>query len=187
MNRKAFYDSVRENLFDRRLSQSQVDGMEAILDEWDRRVWGDSRWLAYMLATTFHETARTMQPISEYGKGKGRTYGLPDPITGQCYYGRGLVQLTWKTNYQKMAALTGLDLVHFPDKAMDVKAAVMILFDGMRDGSFTGLGLPYFFNDKIDDPVGARKIINGKDCADLIAGHHHKFLGALRSSLVETA
>lgn len=186
MNRKVFYDHVRESLFGGRLSQSQVDGMEAILDEWHARVWGDARWLAYMLATAYHEVDRSMQPISEYGKGRGRSYGVPDPVTGQTYYGRGLVQLTWKTNYQKMAALTGLDLVHFPDKALELRPAVMILFDGMRDGSFTGLGLPYFFNDRIDDPVGARKIINGTDRAEQIAQVHWKFLAALRASL-ETA
>jgi hypothetical protein len=35
-----------------------------------------------------------MQPIEEYGKGRGMPYGKPDPTTGQVYYGRGFVQLT---------------------------------------------------------------------------------------------
>ena len=43
---------------------------------WTPALADDLRWLAYMLATTFHETARTMQPIEEYGKGKGKTYGI---------------------------------------------------------------------------------------------------------------
>ena len=30
---------------------------------------------AYILATTWHETATTMLPIAEYGKGGGRPYG----------------------------------------------------------------------------------------------------------------
>ncbi len=28
-----------------------------------------------MLATVYHETAKTMQPIEEYGRGVGRDYG----------------------------------------------------------------------------------------------------------------
>lgn len=183
MNRKVFYDEARRQLFDRRLSQQQVDGMEAILNEWDKRVWGDARWLAYMLATTYHETDRTMAPIAEYGKGRGHTYGVPDPVTGQTYYGRGFVQLTWKTNYRRLGALVGVDLVNFPDKAMELPIATAVLFDGMRDGLFTGVGLPKYFNDLVDDPVNARRIINGMDRAEMIAGYHGEFLAALRAGL----
>lgn len=65
---------------------------------------------AYMLATTKHETAHTFRPISEYGRGRGRTYGtaltVVDPGTkktySNTYYGRGYVQLTWGYNYQKI-------------------------------------------------------------------------------------
>jgi predicted chitinase len=32
------------------------------------------------------------------------------------YYGRGLVQLTWRNNYKKMGDLLGLDLVHHPKR-----------------------------------------------------------------------
>ena len=53
----------------------------------------DLRWLAYILATDYHETAYTMQPIEEYGKGAGYDYGEPDPVTGEIYFGTGLVQL----------------------------------------------------------------------------------------------
>lgn len=183
MDRAVFYRIVRERLFDGRLSQSQVDGMEAILNEWFRRVLADGRWLAYMLATTYHETARTMQPIAEYGKGRGHSYGVPDPVTGQTYYGRGFVQLTWKANYQRMSALVGVDLVHHPDKAMDLRFATMILFEGMKDGLFTGVGLPKYFNDTTDDPVNARRIINGMDRAELVAGYHNAFLDALMAGM----
>ena len=42
-----------------------------------------------------------MQPIEEYGKGSTAAYGQPDPETGQTYYGRGFVQLTWRDNYAR--------------------------------------------------------------------------------------
>src|SRR5262245_53527760 len=102
IDRTAFFDSVRGSLFGGHMSQDQVDGMNAILFAWEaQRKADDIRWLAYMLATTFHETAQTMQPIEEYGKGAGHDYGEPDPVTGECYYGRGFVQLTWGDNYKR--------------------------------------------------------------------------------------
>lgn len=182
MNRKIFYDEARRRLFGGRLSQQQVDGIEAILNEWDARSWPDVRWLAYMLATAYHETDRTMAAIREYGKGKGLPYGVPDPVTGQTYYGRGLVQLTWKVNYQRMSAYVGMDLVNDPDRALDLKVAVTIMFDGMRDGLFTGVGLQRYFSDTIDDPVNARKIVNGLDRAEKIAGYHEEFLASIRAA-----
>ncbi len=177
MNRKAFFDGVRARLFHGKLSQQQVNGMNAILDEWDSRLpswWSaskepDIRHLAYMLATTQWETASTMWPIEEYGHGAGHSYGQPDPVTGQTYYGRGFVQLTWKANYATMAKLTGADLVNHPALALDPKIATQILFDGMRDGSFTGVGLGRYFNAQSEDWVNARRIINGTDHAADIA------------------
>jgi hypothetical protein len=100
LQRKYFFDKVRAELFAGSLSEEQVAGMEEMLS-FGERIGCDDRHLAYVLATAFHETARTMQPIEEYGKGKGKSYGAPDPQTGQTYYGRGYVQLTWKENYQK--------------------------------------------------------------------------------------
>ena len=105
VNRQIFFSNVRAHLHGGHIHQSQVDGYNAILAEWDKRGLEDTRWLAYMLATTFHETAKTIQPIHEYGRGKGKKYGNPDPVTHKIYYGRGFVQLTWKYNYEKMGRL----------------------------------------------------------------------------------
>lgn len=184
MNKTSFYSGIRKSLFGGKLKQEQVYGIESILNEWQRRDLCDKRRLAYMLATTYHETAGTMQPIEEYGKGKGRVYGKPDPITGHTYYGRGFVQLTWKQNYKTMGDLLGIDLVNKPDLALKPDIATQILFEGMLQaksykGDFTGKCLEDYFNDKKDDPVNARRIINGTDKANLIAGYHYKFLEVL--------
>lgn len=161
-------------------NQSQVDGTNAILNEWDARFpTGDLRWLAYMLATAFWETAKTMQPIREYGQGAGHPYGIPDAVTGETYYGRGLVQLTWKSNYQKMSGTVGVDLVDDPDKALEPPIAAAIMFEGMQHGDFTGVGLPRYFNTTTDDPINARRIINGTDHAADIANIHRRFLEAI--------
>ena len=117
INRRTFFYDVRVKLFGGRLDQRQVDGMNAILDEWEKRGLTEPRWLAYALATAFWETAHTMWPIEEWGKGQGHPYGMPDPATAQVYYGRGFVQLTWKSNYATMGRLLGIDLVSHPDKS----------------------------------------------------------------------
>lgn len=181
IDRSKFYGVIRGAFGS--ISQSQVDGFEAIFDAWEKRQLQDIRWLAYMLATTWHETARTMQAIEEYGKGRDRTYGKEDPNTKKSYYGRGLVQLTWSHNYKKMSSIIYGDesLYLHPELALDLNCAVEILFTGMTEGSFTGRKLLNYFNATRNDPVNARKIINGLDKAVMIAGYHKKFLEALKN------
>lgn len=182
IDRKTFFAGIRQGPFPGKLTAEQVSGASAILDEWERGDDDDLRRLAYILATTYHETAHTMQPIREYGRGKGRKYGVADAVTGKVYYERGYVQLTWKTNYAAMAKITGVDLVNKPDLALDPDTAATIMFEGMYRGTFTGKKLANYFSAKVDDPVGARKIINGTDRAALIAGYHAQFLADLRAA-----
>jgi putative chitinase len=189
IQRKYFFDSVRSSLFSGSMNQDQVDGLNTILDYAEEQ-GTDDRHLAYILATTFHETAQTMQPIAEYGKGKGKSYGTPDPSTGQTYYGRGYVQLTWKDNYQKQDDKLGLNgrLVKDADLAMDPIVALQVLFGGMYDGDFTGVGLPKYI--LCEDPASdttdfynARKIVNGLDCATQIQGYAQLFANAITHTL----
>ena len=64
LNRPFFFAQAKRTLFDVSLSGRQVEGVEAILDEWEaNHARKDDRWLAYMLATTHHETDRKMWPI----------------------------------------------------------------------------------------------------------------------------
>lgn len=180
INRKFFFDHVRTYLFGGSLKQSQVDGLTAILDEWEKNHSAqDDRYLAYMLATVHHETDRRFQGIEEYGRGKGKKYGVPDPVTGKVYYGRGFVQLTWKTNYQKMSAVCGVDLVKKPELALDLKNCTKILFYGMINGSFTGKKLSDYFNKTKGDWINARRIVNILDKAILIAGYAKGFYAAI--------
>ena len=66
MSRLEFYKKIKVSLFPT-LTQKQVNGIEAILDEWERRGFTDLRRLAYTLGTVYHETAKTMNPVKEYG------------------------------------------------------------------------------------------------------------------------
>jgi hypothetical protein len=161
------------------ISQKEVDGLNALFAEMEGRGWTDRRWWAYVLATAWHETASTMQPLAEYGRGKGRPYGQPDATTGKTYYGRGFVQLTWKENYAKLGALLGIDLVGNPDLALQPEPAAEIMALGMEKGLFTGKALGDYFDADTDDPINARRIVNGTDKASLIAGYYAKALAAV--------
>jgi putative chitinase len=192
INRKHFFDTIRASLFKGSMTKDQVGGMDSILTTWETEGLLDLRWLAYMLATTFHETARTMQPVEEYGKGKGYKYGkkikrsgIPYTLPDKLYYGRGYVQLTWYENYENMGRLLSVDLLNNPELALQPVIASKIMFEGMTKGDssfgdFTGKSLENYFNDKKEDWVSARRIINGKDKAELIAGYGKKFMGALK-------
>ena len=172
IDRKEFYSQLRATLVKGGLSQPQVDGFEAILDEWEKRSLTDLRWLAYIMATAWHETAQRMQPIEEFGRGRGKAYA-------PTYYGRGFVQITWERNYAKLSDVIDVDLVTHPEKALEMDNAIQILFVGMIDGLFTGKALSDYF-DKNADWRGARAIVNGKDRAAEIAGYAQKIWDSLR-------
>ncbi len=190
MDRAAFYKVVRRHPFGGRMTADQVRGCDAMLDAWEHWAPGsDPRFVAYALATEYHETGAKMQPVREGGRGKGRAYGKPDGKFRQIYYGRGGVQLTWLRNYEladrKLHALgvleSGESLVREPDLALrpDVSAAIVVV--GMTEGWFTGRSLKQFFAGTRSDWVDARAIINGRDRAALVAGYGLHFYEGLRA------
>ena len=185
INRDVYFNEVRDSLFSGALEQVQVDGQSVILAVWDYGAGGtpmtDLRWLAYMLATVYHETSIRMWPITEYGSDsylQGKEYWP--------YIGRGFVQLTWEDNYRKASSLLSLvderDLVKHPEMALDSLIATRVMFRGMAEGWFTGKQLGDYFSDSKDDALNARQIINGNDCDELIAAYHDTFLAALYAS-----
>lgn len=67
-------------------------------------------------------------------------------------------------------------------EALDLGVSVRVLFDGMIQGSFTG-GKSHDSSDQsAEEPVGARRIVNGNDKAKLIAGYHKNFLDAIQAA-----
>jgi hypothetical protein len=186
-NRKVVFDGLRTALKPKAgFNDQQVTSIAAIVDEFEKRKLPDVRWLAYILATVWHEARFISQP--EIGRGKGKKYGKPHKQTGKVYYGRGFSQITWYDNYLKFEKTLGQPLTTNPDLALIVPVAVQILFEGMMTGvtakdSFTKYQLHDFFNDKKDDPIGARRIINGVDKNKLIAGYHGKILSVLKEAV----
>ena len=197
-DRKVFFDEVRVSLFSGTLTQQQVDGMSFKLAAWELHPQSDDlRHLAYPFATSKHETASTMWPIEEYGKGQGRPYGKPDPRTGLLYYGRGDVQLTWYDNYDRATIelqLTGADDLRLhPERALDPSISAAVMYLGMMQGWFRkGHTLSRYFDADTNDAFGAREIINGdknitpkwssQKIGNIIAGYHADFLSALENS-----
>ena len=194
-----FFRTVRCELFSGRLTAGQVSGMTALVAGW--RALGDAddpRRLAYCLATAFHETGGRMQPVREtfapsdaaaiarleraYASGLlpqvRRPYWRTD-AEGKSWFGRGLVQITHRRNYETLARATGIDLVGEPGRAMELDVAVRILVVGMRDGLFSGVKLADAFDGRQADWLGARRIVNGRDRAALVAGHGRAFLAAI--------
>ncbi|MBL7790481.1 MAG: hypothetical protein JNL75_11690 [Chitinophagales bacterium] len=80
-------------------------------------------------------TDNLWQPLSDSSCGQGYNYGLMIKKSGkpysrplQLYYPRGLFPLCWYENYEKLAKLTGYDILLQPDLLLtaEVSAAVLI-------------------------------------------------------------
>lgn len=182
LNLAAFFADARVEFGP--FTPEQVQDVEAILKATEG--WPVS-WRAYALATVWHETDRTMQPIKEKG---GAAYfkrmydpqgdrpqvaarlGNTQPGDGAKFAGRGYVQLTGRTNYARYG------LADRPDDAMKPDVAAHIMRDGMERGIFTGKKLGDYLP---GDYVNARRIINGLDKAPEIAGYARGWEAALRA------
>lgn len=132
---------------------------------------------AYVLATAFWETARTMEPVKEafWLSERWRETNL----RYYPWYGRGYVQLTWKQNYERAGRELDLDLTTDPDAVMVPNTASRILVLGCRDGWFTGKALSEYITLTKSDFEGARRIVNGTDKAETIAGLARSYDAAL--------
>ncbi|MBV5326375.1 MAG: hypothetical protein JZU65_01870 [Chlorobium sp.] len=63
--------------------------------------------------------------------------------------------------------------------ALDPVIATRILFEGMRQGTFTGRKFADYFNPQKEDWLNARRIINGIDKANLIEGYGKRYYGGI--------
>lgn len=190
-----FFDLCRKTVMGPVLDQDEVTGAEAIITVMDGLPLA---WVAYALATAWHETAHTMTPCKERGgpayftrmydihgqrPAVARQLGNVQPGDGAKFAGRGYVQLTGRTNYAKAGAKVGVDLIAEPDRAMEPEIAAQIMRHGMVEGWFTGRGFRSCLPDRGKATAGqfaaARRIINGTDKANLIAGYAIDFQRAL--------
>lgn len=209
LDRGVFFPAARSAVFGGKLRQAQVDGMGAILDEWDAGGYSDPRWLAYIMATAHHETGGSFEPVEEnlgYSAERlmqvwpsrfpsliaARPYaGNPEKLANKVYgdrMGNTAPGDGWKYRGRGLVQITGkanyekYGLDDNPDAAGDIRTAARIIVDGMVNGRFTGLLLRAFFDHDTDNPIGARKIINPDANGKMIAETHAKFLRAIEEA-----
>lgn len=206
INRRFFFGQLHAGLFPGGLKQTQVEGLDAILDVWEHgHAASDDRWLAYILATAYHETGRAMQPVEEnlnYSANRLRQVfpryfnnvealacaGKPEKIANRAYGGRlgnNADGDGWKYRGRGLVQITGranyrkFGIDGDPDDALDDAKSVAILFDGMINGKFTGAKLATFFDRDSEDWAGARAIVNIHDQAEKIGGYGRSFYAAI--------
>lgn len=191
-DREKFFEGYR-NAWGK-MFQSQVDALNDLLHRFEAEPrWSDIRHIAYAFATVKHETADTFRPITEYGGKKyfdkydtgllaARLGNTPAKDNdGYLYRGRGYVQITGRANYRKF----GIEAS--PGDALAPDISFGILTTGMQKGLFTGHKLNDYIQSLDCDYVKARRIINGKDDANLIAGYARNFERILKAALVVDA
>jgi predicted chitinase len=196
MNAATFFAAIRP-AFGNRLSQPQVDGMQAILDAARAAKVTDPHHVAHILAHVRRETGGYMSPIKEtvYPSHKnknptdaevmqrlerawsrGQLPWVKKPYWRDGEFGRGQIQLTHAKNRAKFGITDRDDLLKLP-----VSARVAVV--GMRDGLFTGKKLSdYTFPAALDAPpkMNPRRIVNGQDGSDAeVAKFHRQFHAAL--------
>lgn len=191
MKKEIFFQNIRP-MFGGKFSQSQVDGINAILTANETYRVGN-RQFAYIIATVFHETDKTFQPIEEYGKGKGKLYGTnikhdkkPYFDTKNIFYGRGHTQNTWYETYEKLTVLAqkhNWDFLNNPELLLQMQPSIWATFTAMQTGLYTGRKLSDYINTQKCDYVNARRIINGTDKAELIAEYANQFYKHLEESI----
>ena len=176
---KKFFDTVRKTYG--ALNSKQVEGFNAVLEATDGL---PTSWRAYILATAWHETNQTMQPVVE-------AYWLSEAwrkknLRYYPWHGRGYVQLTWEENYKEMDRELKLNgaLIKNPDKALEPDIAAKILVVGMTKGKYDkqGRGLKVFLPCDVADLEQfrqARRTVNLMDKATEIANVALTFQKAL--------
>ncbi|MDE3796998.1 hypothetical protein I7G59_06570 [Sinorhizobium meliloti] len=177
MDRAKFFAAVRSPLFAGKISERQVQGVDAILDEAERRGTPLAH-LAAMLAETHHETGGRFQPVTEnlnYSAQRltevwpsrfptiasAKPYANnPRKLANKVYGGRmgnAAPDDGWLYRGRGLPQITGKEnyakfgLASAPDKASQMATAIRILFDGMTNGMFRGKRL-----DDYDSAAGYR-------------------------------
>ncbi|MEG3175847.1 hypothetical protein U1872_06365 [Sphingomonas sp. RB3P16] len=204
----AFFTALRGGkLLGPTLDQGEIDGCNEILSAAGARDWPLS-WIAYALATAYHESAHTMEPVVEanwlspaaaakyffrmYDIGgsrpaKARELGNIKPGDGALFCGRGYPQTTGRTNYTRADKVLGLggSLVANPNRMLEPAIAAGSMIDAMTVGWYTGVScrtfLPVVGSAGLIQFTKARAIVNGVDDAALIAGYAVDFQKALIS------
>lgn len=118
--------------------------------------------VSHFMAQTAHESDN-FKTMEEYASGdayEGRTsLGNTQPGDGRRYKGRGIIQLTGRTNYRIYGQALGLDLENNPDLAKIPENAVRIALEFWKRQTRGGVSMNQLADR--DDVVTITKRING--------------------------
>ncbi len=198
---EAFCRAVDKTLFLKPLSEKQRGGMKDVIDVWTKNfAGGDPRWLAYILASIYHETGQMMVPVREGFKKTDQAArehvrnmfirgivkrDYAKPVNGISYFGRGRVQSTHFDNYRRLSRRFNKNFVNEPnlllDSRIDAEVAVFGHVEGLWVPKFK---LSDFIKGERCDYVGARRIVNGQDKASEIASFARTFERAVRAAII---
>lgn len=192
-DRTIVFKGIKQKI-DSTLEQGQVNGLNFLLNNFEQysEFWDDIRQISYALATVFHETAGSFQPVAEgyylgnrnapnfYQGNTSRAINFQNSLRYAPYFGRGYVQLTWDYNYKDQTRRiktmmpnlvkdferqTGqvFDLLKYPAQAFNPVISFAIMTIGMHFGTFrSGHTLDRYIFGNKCDYIWARYIINGK-------------------------
>jgi len=168
-------------------------------------------------ANTFrpiHEHGDRAYFIKRYGSQTrvGKELGNDTPEEGATYAGKGFTQTTgennsemlekilpqeypeviarWEAKHGRKFDLTVGDQPGDDQDNMallDPEIAYINMSVSMRKGLYTGVGLRKYINGEKCDYINARRIINGTDAAEKIAGYAVIIEAALRAAVIEAA
>lgn len=201
-DRRKFFEYVRNAPFGGKLTQQQVDGMNDMLDyiEHNATYSEDDRKVAWTFANTFWETGARMVPVRETFANStrqaiarldaawkaGRLPQVRTPYWREGWFGRGRTQTTHEANYRKVERFSGRPVHSNPDLLLKSEIDVIPSIGGLYHGLFTGKRLGDYFNSTDNDPVNARRVVNGTDKAKHIAENlYTPFLAAVKAAREE--
>jgi hypothetical protein len=179
-----------------RVNRKQLDGLKTFLSfiEQDKRIY-DVRQAAYLFAVTQFETGNAWTPIDEIdvrsdfqqyepGTRLGRSLGNTQRGDSKRFRGRGYIQVTGRSNYQKLSERLGLDLIADPELALKPEIAYQILSYGLLEGFFNRRKPEDFFTGLTAD-YGKLYAVPGQGPARaVLADIGPKFEAILRETMV---
>lgn len=189
-----------------------IEADDKITDyRWAAVMLATVKWETANTFLPIHERGSQAYFIKRYGSQTkvGKVLGNDTPEEGAIYAGEGFVQVTgennaetlekvlpkeypeviarWEAKHGKKFDLTVGDQ---PGDADDFKAlmepeiAYCAMSVGMRKGLFTGVGFPKYINSEKCDLLNSRRIINGTDQAEKIAGFAAQFITIFKGSML---
>ena len=204
---KAFFDSVRDSLFNGNLKQEQVDGLNDILKASETL---PIEFRAYILATAYHETGLAMKPnveIMNYSSAARIRAVWPTRFPSNASaspYVRNPIDLANKVYNGRMGNRAGSNdgwlyrgrgQVHITGRDNYKKASGKLGLDLVSNPDLAlhhnissrilcaGMVEGWFTGKKLSDYTNykdMRRVVNGTDSSGKIAGYAVKFEAALR-------